>query len=56
MDVFEYSARAYNFLIELIGLIVNSLFDPLRFSVLAALVVAVGLLGGTVILRRRSKR
>lgn len=55
MDVFEYSARAYNFLVELVGLIVNSLFDPLRFSILAALVVGTGLIIAVVVVRWRSK-
>jgi hypothetical protein len=54
VSVFQYAAEAYRLLLTLVGLIVTSIFEPLRYLSLAALVLGVG--GGLWILmfwRRR---
>jgi hypothetical protein len=54
MSVFEYAAEAYRLVFTLIDLIVKSMFEPLRYLGLAALLLGVG--GGQWILtlwRRR---
>ena len=57
MSVFQYAAEAYRLLLTLVGLIVGSLFEPLRFAGLSALLLCVG--GGVWLfifsLRRRNR-
>jgi len=41
MSVFQYAAEAYRLLLTLVGLIIDSLFGPLRYATLAVLLVCV---------------
>ena len=42
MSVFQYGAEAYELLLTLVGLIVGTLFGPLRFVTIAALLLCIG--------------
>ena len=56
MDVVEYTVKAYEFLLTLIGVILDAMVGPLGIvaAVVAALVIAGGLY--LVLLRRPSRR
>jgi hypothetical protein len=42
MSVFQYTAEAYRLLLTLVDLIVKSMFEPLRFLTVAALLLGIG--------------
>ena len=56
MDVVEYTVKAYEFLLTLIGVILDAMVGPLGIvaAVVAALVIGCGLY--LVLLRRPSRR
>ena len=56
MDVVEYTVKAYEFLLTLIGVILDAMVGPL--GIVAAVVAALVLAGGLylVLLRRPSRR
>jgi hypothetical protein len=56
MDALQYALRAYNLLLDLVGLILGAFLGPLRYAGLAVLLLGVVLLGGLLIWRRRSLR
>jgi hypothetical protein len=56
MDALQYSLRAYNLLLDLVGLILSAFLGPLRYAGLAVLILGAVLLGGLLIWRRRSLR
>jgi len=42
MSVFQYGAEAYRLLLTLVGLIIGTLFGPLRFMTIAMLLLCIG--------------
>ena len=42
MSVFQYGAEAYRLLLTLVGLIVGTLFGPLRLMTIATLLLCIG--------------
>ena len=56
MDILEYAVDAYNFVMTLVGVILDAFFGPLGFLAgTAVLVLAVGVLY-LLLNRRRSRR
>ena len=56
MDTLQYALRAYNLLLDLVGLILTAFFGPLRFAAIALLILGAVLLGGLLLRRRRAPR
>ena len=42
MSVFQYGAEAYRLLLPLVGLIIGTLFGPLRFVTISTLLLCIG--------------
>jgi len=42
MSVFQYGAEAYRLLLTLVGLIIGTLFGPLRLMTIAMLLLCIG--------------
>jgi hypothetical protein len=56
MDALQYALRAYNLLLDLVGLILSAFLGPLRYAAVIGLILGAILLGGLLVWRRRSLR